>query len=321
MRLAAVDADTLAEQFDEPLAVVIRTRARHAIRQLAQQLPSLSGTTLPHWATAPITDQHLALVNATGRACHWPELRATIDEHNQVLFDPDIRAALTALIVLYPENPVPVALMALLDQIDQSGLEATLQYRQDAHDRVTLARDWVNAGSWAESLAFHRAHQTALATPEMRDLLSAYDDDTVRQHAAILTVADWLPIDALYALVTDPDAAEDAALHAVEEGHVDRLAALMTASPALRSKEVTMALLEAVQALAVGQSDRARELVTEISGHAGPAQRQAYAVHLRGLHRHNAQLDGLTDLIEILSSPASHTSGSLPAQSEGRFAE
>ena len=207
-----------------------------------------------------------------------------------------------ALADLDPEHPPPGLLLALLSQIDQTGLAVTIEHHQDTHDRWALAQAWINTSTGSDSLAFHRRHKDQLATAEIRELLAGLDTDIAHQRIAILGLAAGpRTLEEVYDLVTDAGTAEAAALDAIETGDLDLLPTLVAASPALHTREVTLALIAAVLALADGETDTADAIAGQIAQHAERNQRRAYAVHLRGLHHHAPQLDGLAALIEVLA--------------------
>jgi len=273
-----------------------------AIRSLVQHLNPDPASELPGWATAPISDTQLALVNSAGAAADWPALRTVIEEHTDVLLARATRAALGALTYLVPDHRAAHLLLDLLDEIAAVGLPATLQDHQHDHDRLSLLLEWMRTPSWEASFAFHHEHQASLATAEVRAQLADLDDDTARQHKAILDLTDMFALDSVYAVVTDPNAAEEAALDSIENGRLDQLAPLATASTSLHRREPTMALLAAVLMLADGQPAEAKELIQQIAEHIESTQRRAYVVHLRGLEGHYPDLQGIDDLIATLSN-------------------
>ncbi|MDQ3990604.1 MAG: hypothetical protein M3291_15700 [Actinomycetota bacterium] len=103
---------------------------------------------------------------------------------------------------LYPANPVPALLLRLLDEIDGSSIEAVFAHRGADHERRDLLTAWIDTPTWTESLGFLREHHAALTSEESIELLAGADDDTARQHLAILTLAATLPIEQVYAIVT-----------------------------------------------------------------------------------------------------------------------
>jgi hypothetical protein len=277
-------------------------RARDAIRSLIQQL-SLDVPDLPTWATTSITNEDIDLVNAYAAADTWPEQQATLNAYKELFVSPDFRAALCALADLYPVNPIPGRLLALLDEINEDGMESTFARHLDNHDRRALLNAWISTTTWTESQQFLSAHREALLDDQTIDLLTHSDDATARQHLAILQLTTAMPDDQVYALVVDSSQSETAALDAIESGDLALLSAILTAAPSLSDRPGTWSIAVAVLLLAQNEQDQARELTRAAAEQATPLQRRAQVIRLRALHAKQPDLPGLVDLIEIMQPP------------------
>jgi hypothetical protein len=269
---AAADVDSPQGTEADRAHIEVVTRARHAIRALVQGLQQGGAAGFPVWATAPLPEAHLTLVNA-------------VHAGTDILLTPEFRQTLLALVDLYPGHAGPTVLLDLLQ----------------AHD-WQVADAWIATPTWTESMEYHRTHLVELSGGPVRDLLAAIDHDDARQHAAILDLADRLPLETVYTIVTDAGAAERAALAAVEDGDLDLLPILATASPALHSREPAMDLLAAVLLLARGEVDQSCEIAKQIAEQTKLATRRAFAGHLHGLHRRRPEIDGLDSLIAMITS-------------------
>ncbi|MDN5861100.1 MAG: hypothetical protein L0H84_21050, partial [Pseudonocardia sp.] len=307
-RIATAEADQPVADNEPPqqLAVVLVTRARTSIRSLVQaDLPQLSD--LPIWASAPIPDQHIELVDTVAAATVWPNRQAAITAHRELFTAPEFRTTLLALSDLHPINPVPRQLLALLDEIDESGLDAAFARHATDHDRRALLNAWINTTTWTDSQHYLAEHRAALLADPVLELLADTDDGTARQHHAILTLTRALPDDRIYAMITDPARAEDAALDAIETGDIPKLAMILTAAPNLANRPVSWAVAAAVALLAQDDGHRARELTRAAADQATPIQRRAHTIRLRSLATRQPDLPGVADIIAILAEHADDT--------------
>ncbi len=210
--IAAAEADRPLGASPDRAAVVFTMRARQAVRSLAQELGPAGD--LPVWAAADIPEAHVDLVNAYARVANWAAEQAALDAQREIFVSPGFRTTLQALAALYPANPVPGQLLALLDEIDEAGIDAVFARRLADHHRRALLDAWIGTPTWTESRDFLRQHQSALTEEESIEILASAEDDTSRQHLAILDLTSVLPDERVYQLVTDAAAAEDAALDA-----------------------------------------------------------------------------------------------------------
>jgi hypothetical protein len=102
-----------------------------------------------------------------------------------------------------------------------------------------LLTAWLNTPTWTESLNYYRLHRSDLTAGDARAILASADDNTARQHLAILDLADWTPVERVYSLVTDAAAAEDATFEAIEQGDLTKLASIATAATTLHTRPST----------------------------------------------------------------------------------
>ncbi|MGH3935294.1 MAG: hypothetical protein ACRDS1_10020 [Pseudonocardiaceae bacterium] len=304
LRHAAADANAPPSDGQPPdrMSIIITMRARQAVRALAQNLGPPATDGLPVWASAPLPDAHLDLVNAYAQADGWPSARAVLHDDGEILTSPQFRTTLTALAGLYLTNPVPNDLLGLLDEIDESSIENAFTVRDADYQRRALLNTWINTPTWAESLDYYRQYHTELTTADTRTILASVDDDTARQHLAILDLTGVMSAEQVYSLVTEADAAEDAALSAIEQGDLSLLETIATAATtALHTRPSTWGLLCAVLLIAADQPDPAHDLAHQLAEQASPLQRRAHTIRLRALRNHHPGLPGLDKLITIIS--------------------
>ncbi|MGH3937799.1 MAG: hypothetical protein ACRDTG_04065 [Pseudonocardiaceae bacterium] len=302
LRKAAAEADLPAAGGGPPdrASVILISRARIAIRSLVEDLGSAAAEGLPVWASAPILDSQIELINAYGQADDWLATQAVLDGHRESLTSPEFRTAVHALAGLHPANPVPGNLLRLLDEIDELGIEEVFQRRSADHDRRALLTAWINTPTWSDSLHFFREHQAALTTADSRAILDGADDDAARQHLAILDLTGVLPVEQVYAIVTDTALAEETVLAAIEAGDLPALSTVRTATPTLQTRPTTWGLAVSVLLLAQEEPDQAHQLGRQVAEQATAIQRRAHAIRLRALRSHHPELPGLDDLIQII---------------------
>jgi hypothetical protein len=108
----------------------------------------------------------------------------------------------------------------------------------------------------------------------------------------------------VYRLVTDPSAAEEAALDAVEAGDLPLLSRILIAAPTLHDRPASWNLAAAVLLLAQDQPDQARDLATQVAENANTLQRRAHAIRLRALRTHQPELPGLDEIITLIDPEA-----------------
>jgi hypothetical protein len=278
-------------------------RARQAVRSLAQALDPPPGD-FPVWAAADIPGSHVDLVNAFARAETWPSQQTALDEQREILTSPSFRTILHALASLNPTDPVPGQLLALLDEIDEAGVDAVFTRRLVDHDRRAVLAAWIDIPTWTESEQFLREHRAALTDEESIDILTGADSDIARQHLAILALTAVLRDEDVYRLVTDAAAAENAALDAIEAGNLPLLSSVLTAAPGLQGRPVAWGLTVTVILLAQNEIDKANDLARQVAHQASPLQRRAHTVRLRALRDHHPDLPGLDHVIAIINPVA-----------------
>jgi hypothetical protein len=301
LRLAAAEADRGVEDNGPPeRAALLVSRARLAVRELARMPGQPPPSDLPVWLQAPIDDTHLELINAYAQVDTWPGELAVLDPHRDTLRSAEFRTTLHALNGLYPADTTPTLLLALLDEIDATGIDQMYAARTTDYRRRDLLTRWISTTTWTESHAFLTTHHDELTTDESHAILADAEGDTARQHLAILELTTVWDVDTVFELVTDPTEAETAAFDAIEAGDIPLLAAISTAADNLHQREITYALALAVLLLAQNNHDQAREYAAHIAERATVIQRRAHVIRLRKLRTHHPDLPGIAEVIDII---------------------
>ena len=303
---AAAEADA-AQSADEEADrgwVDVVTRARHAIRSLVDQHRAKHGD-LPVWATAPLPESHINLVNRIGAAMQtgWPDLELVLQDHRALLLSRDFVNSLSALRALYLDNPVLPALAALVGEIDGSNLNTTMAAHRAEHERMARVQAWFATETWTESFQFLEQHRAELDTDEVRADLVQATTEIAGQHIAILSLTSRFSLPDVEAIITEPGAAADAALDALERGDLDLLRSVAQAAPGLRDRPLAWATVALVLSLDAGQLEQASQVVMLISTTATEVQRRALAIRLDGLRQHRPDLVGVTEALQAISDP------------------
>jgi hypothetical protein len=274
------------------------SRARLAIRAAAAGVAD--SPRLPRWARDQIPDEHRALVSEWMAQTDWPAVEAYLRNHVGDPAWPGLRASLALLDHLYPETEAIAALAAILDEIATRGLDEVLARGAATHERHRVLDAWIATETWVESERFLAGHRDSLTAPATRELLASSDTEAARQHLAIIALADDLPLDRVFDIVSEDSVAAEVALEAVESGDLARLAVLLCAAPAVLGLPVTGAVLLAVLALADDDAERAQQLAQHVAEAGTAIERRATAVRLRSLARRLPHLEAATALADFL---------------------
>ncbi|WP_441246600.1 hypothetical protein [Kitasatospora sp. McL0602] len=274
------------------------SRARHQIRDTAISLGIFTAD-LPDWATDPLPEESLLLLDEWAQATDWPGIEAFLRTHHDQLLSPEFRHHLHLATALFPGDQAIDSLTAVLAEADTDTLDAVLERGRRDHDVQLLLHTWVDTPTWAASRDFLDQHGSALRTPEMHAALSALDAPAARQHLALLQLADHLALDEVYAIAADPATATDHAFDAIDQADIPRLRQVLDARPDLLTG-VVGAFLASVVTIADGDTEQARELAQTIAEHGTDIQRRAYAIRLRRLARLAPEAAGATELADLI---------------------
>ena len=274
-------------------------RARRAIRAVATA-HGANDPRLPQWATSPIPDEHVDLINLWAAQRSWPAIDAFLNEHADTVQQKNFRASLALIADLFPDNPAPASLTALLAEIDRDGLDTVLAAGRARHHRTELLQAWIATPAWDQSASFLQEHNAELTTPQIRALLAENSENAAcRQHLAILALADDMPLDEVYQIITDTTVATEHALDLIESADLDQLALILAATPEA-AEGVTGAFIQTVIALATGNHDAARQLAELIAEHGKPSQREAFAIRLRAFASRQPDPSPVLDIADLI---------------------
>ncbi|MFE6866779.1 hypothetical protein ACFVFS_09495, partial [Kitasatospora sp. NPDC057692] len=275
-------------------------RTRQTIRRVATGF-ELDDPRLAGWATDPIPESDLILLNAWASLSDWLGTETFLRAHAEHLRSPEYRHHLRLADALFPENPRTALLTHLLDDIEDRGLTTVLADGRRAYEASALLSAWIATPTWAESRDFHLAHRDELHAPDVMAMISQMDSQpVVSQHLGILRIAEAGSIDLAYAVVVDPAVASAVATAAVEEADLDLLAAVAAAGQQVL-ESAQGPLFAMLLAVAADSADSARRIAARIVENSAPVQREAYAIHLRELARRRPDLaEPAGELAEVL---------------------
>ncbi|MET7975346.1 tetratricopeptide repeat protein [Streptomyces mirabilis] len=278
------------------------TKSLRRVRQLIQGIVknyTLEDPELPDWSTHPLPSNSLQILNQWMQVSEWPSVEAFLRRNSHQLQQSDFHRDLQIAASLNPGNQALERLAALLAEVDTKGLGSVMEAGRGDYDRRLLLQTWIDTATWEESKAFLHENHTLLGKPEVRELLAIRNVPVARRHLAILQLSDALPLEQVYEIVTDRDAATEHAFYAIDHADVPHLRRILHASPGLLTG-LTGALFAAVTAMADGNPDQARQLAQDIAEHGTGIQRRACAIRLRALAEHDRGLTLAEELANLI---------------------
>ena len=157
--------------------VTLRARAmlrRVAIRTLDEGDQSLIET-LPMWATRPVPEECLSLVNALNDAASPVDYLHALTEHADLLTDTNLEDWLSVIVALHPGQPGTTNTRHFAADIRSRGMNTVLTEVTDLSQRLDLLAAWITTRTWAESQRYLEQHAQALHHPTTRTLLAGID--------------------------------------------------------------------------------------------------------------------------------------------------
>ena len=284
------EALTLVSADPDNLPAFAVSRARQTAREVALTFDPPDTAAFPRWATASIPDDDLAFINNWAGATSWTERETAIQNYGQAFPGPTLADTVDTLDFLYPGEPTFEAVRALLTAVHEHGLPAVLDQARATDRLQTQVHEWIATPTWPESFTYLADHYEQLHTEDVAAFLDYLDQPVAQQHLAILMLSSGIPPEAVFEIVTDPAAATDRALDALEHGQADHLRLILRANPAVLELPSTGPLLLAVLALAADDIDNAKQAAMAAGSTSSPIQRRAHLVRLRALASHTADL-------------------------------
>ena len=263
------------------------------------------------WLIAPWPERVVDEVNAWLSARTWDEREAALRAADHLITDQG-RSDLQMLGLLHPElAPVIRDLESVLSSIRERGIEAVVADLAPGARHADLVAAWLATPTWDESQRLLAAHPELLSDHRTDDILrevGAGDDNSAAmagQHHAILALCRRGTIEEAYEVVTDLDAASEAAWDAITQADASLLIMILAAAPhLLRRAFVAPALTACTYLLQPHDNlDECTELMEQATQQGSDTQRQALAGRLRRLLRRRPDLRAdVESLIVVLSS-------------------
>ncbi|MFJ9371645.1 hypothetical protein ACIRRA_45695, partial [Nocardia sp. NPDC101769] len=219
---------------------------RRRIRQLLDASDAVEDR-VPPWATLSIDDHVIELANSWVTADTSAEVRFLRTQWSELCTEP-IRAALSALGRLYPDNPELSRMNRIIDHGINRGIDETLVVLSAEVRARELVQDWIKTPTWTTSQRFLEQRDALRTDPAVRALLTASDDATARQHLGILQLTDHYRTGEVFDAVLDYNDAKDLLFELITTGDPELLRALWWASPHLSRDEFTAPFIVAVLA-------------------------------------------------------------------------
>ncbi|MGV1010398.1 MAG: hypothetical protein ACOYBY_17660, partial [Dermatophilaceae bacterium] len=263
------------------------TDIRRQVRGTAMALPDLhDGLQLPGWATEPIDDTVLDLLNVWAAARDPGERAAVLTRHADTLRSPTLDNTLDVLGFLHPGDAGVREARAIAAETTRHGLDAVVDELTRTHNAWQLVAAWVTSDTWPATIAFLQAHAHELGEPAVQQVLTQSQDPAVAQHAALYRLATRHDDEHLLALLNDAHAASDTALTHLEHGNHHAMFDVYLANSRILNVPGSGPFTAAVLTALHGQRDDAEQLAADTRHNAAPVQRQALAIRLRdGLSR------------------------------------
>jgi hypothetical protein len=286
-----------------PSVLVTQTRRdiREGLRPIAERLGNLSAN-LPPWAVLPVCEDTVDPVRRWAAAGSWNNREPLLVEAARLFADPERRAELAVLDVLNPGNLAIGALVGLLDEIADEGLESVLVRYREAAELVALVEGWLAEPTAADSREYLASHPELATDPRVRLILETTRHPAAAQHLGILALAVDRPVADVYDLL-DTSVAIGDAMAAVAAGDGAAIRDLRAAVPALNGMPFVGPLLAGVEALLPGDADHAAGAVTVAAGQATDLQRGSATGRLRRLRRIRVDLSEPIDQLIALIAP------------------
>ncbi|GGY14591.1 tetratricopeptide repeat protein [Streptomyces djakartensis] len=280
-------------------------RVREQIRAVALSFDP-PPPTLPGWAVVTVPEADLDLVRSWTTTRDWPGAEAVLRARADVLSGPTLAASVDLHLVLRPDDESLRQLRQLVASIGDRGLEAVLAEERRRYEIGQLVRAWMTQPTRTGWLAHLTAHREQLCTDEAAELLAASDDPSAREHAAVLTLLETMPLEAVADVVTHAATAADHALEALEQADPGRMRTLTEANPAALDEPGAGFVLRAVLDLERGNAEQALRVMRSGAATATVMQRRARAVNLGRWARHAEpdDLAAIEALAAALNDPA-----------------
>jgi len=243
-----------------------------------------------------------AVVNTWAAADGWNDRESLLSHSAAALFEEARRAELAVLATLYPDDPAPRELAAILDEITTDSLATTLTRHRDAAAFEQLFTGWLATPTWTASRDYLATHPDLVTDPRTRAILeaNATDNPEIAQHLGILNLITHRSLTDVYDIVLDPAVAADEALAAATAGDIETLTNLWIIALRLSRTPFIGAFLASIHALLATQPDQATALALTAAKQATELQRGAAIARLRRLSRTRPDLAlTLDELIKI----------------------
>ncbi|MEU9455274.1 hypothetical protein [Streptomyces sp. NPDC048277] len=243
----------------------------------------IADSRLPAWATLPLHDETFEALTAWLAADDWPGQETALTDHARTVLRPDFTEQLQAVRLLYPRTEFD-HLRTVLQEAHELGLDTYISGHRTAHAVREAVDGWTATETWSRSKEHLLRHEAVLRTPEAEALLSERDDPVGEAHLAILHLLGMLTVDQTYRVVTEQEAALNAAHVALDAADLSTLVDIVYAAQNISGHPDTRLFSLVIVGIVAG-ADAARPLAEQIRDTGTPIQRRAAATRLRDLHR------------------------------------
>lgn len=186
-------------------------RARLRVRTVVLELSADTVTDLPAWATRPIPDGTVDLVNAWASVAGSREEAPFLTDHAAELATAELADTLAAMAALYLDNPILPRAQAVVAAIGAGNFDEVHAALAGANEAMAVVREWMATLSWPASRAYFEANRESLLSDSVAEVLAAWadQDGDAAQHLALLRLAQYVAVPDLFDAVADDTDAVD----------------------------------------------------------------------------------------------------------------
>ncbi|HZM79600.1 MAG TPA: tetratricopeptide repeat protein [Candidatus Limnocylindrales bacterium] len=297
LKLAANFAN---EEQDPTLAANARLRIRSAVTDATHLQADM-----PAWATATIPEALLQAITALQSATDRAAYRTAVSQLHILCQQSEMATALSALTELRPDHDAVRDAAALVADANEMGIDGVLTDFDRSQDRLELVEQWLDAGSWADSYRFLRAHPALLNDSDVIEvLMSDFAGPHAERHAIILLLARAYRLSQIFDALLDPTDAEELILAAIATGDPETIQLLWQLTEHISRHPVLSPLAAAVITAYAddGEPDEATTLAAAAGQEASEPLRRDIERRLRARAAHDPDradlLNQLADAVQ-----------------------
>lgn len=266
------------------------------------------------FVTGGLSDEETALAQTFVEwvtTATWPESRAYLEQHAEVLLTDQAEAALQRLVESNPGQQVLVLHVEIL-RAARGDVDAAYQVLAESVRRHAMAEGlvaWVSTQSWEEARDFFDRHAGDLLTDEAESVLAELALDNPDQpdllvHQGLLSLCRIDAPDKAFALLSDPERLQGLVESPAGAGDPVRARPRAQLLAGLYPEAPEPRFSLALAALRAGERDEAERAIAYCAAMLEPSDRAELAARLRALADTEPDLAPGLDMLQIYLQPA-----------------